>query len=314
MEVIAMDGCATPGSGELVEAALRAAARGWPVFPLRPYSKLPAVRDWERRASADPTQVRAWWSASPVGNIGLACGPAGLAVIDLDAGGHGAEERERMPHGRDALIRLAAAAGEPIPATYTVATPSGEHLYFAAPESSRLRNTAGALGWHIDTRAAGGYVVAAGSVLRIAGAVRRYRVLRDMAVAPLPRWLAAALKPAPTATRFLSTEAAGSRGAVGDGPALTARMRAYVDAAVDGEVRAVAEARPGTRNYRLFRAAANLGELLGAGLLDEASATDALLAAAVRHVGVEGFTEGEARRTVSNGLRRGRGNPRRLTA
>ena len=34
-------------------AALTAAGRGWPVFPLHPYSKYPAVRDWERRAGTD---------------------------------------------------------------------------------------------------------------------------------------------------------------------------------------------------------------------------------------------------------------------
>ena len=40
------------------------------------------------------------------------------------------------------------------------------HLYFRAPTSGGpWRNTAGRIGWHIDTRAAGGYVVADGSVV-----------------------------------------------------------------------------------------------------------------------------------------------------
>ena len=59
-------------------------------------------------------------------------------------------------------------------------------------------------------------------------------------------------------------------------------------------------------------AAASLGELLGAGVLEEHAATSALLAAASAHLGVEGFTVGEARRAIGNGLRRGRRNPRRL--
>jgi hypothetical protein len=52
--------------------------------------------------------------------------------------------------------------------TYTVATASGgEHLYFRQPVGLQLRNTQGehgsGLGWCIDTRGHGGFVVAAGS-------------------------------------------------------------------------------------------------------------------------------------------------------
>lgn len=64
-------------------------------------------------------------------------------------------------------------------------TPSGgAHLYYRAPEGAELRNTCGRLGWRIDTRAHGGYVLAAGS--RLSGpAGARYEVLRDQAPAPL---------------------------------------------------------------------------------------------------------------------------------
>jgi hypothetical protein len=316
-------------------AALAVAARGWPVFPLRPYSKLPAVRNWERRACTDPDRVRAWWSVAPYANVGLACGPAGLVVVDLDAAGHtwpaaaeahaesgsrggcGGGHGDRTGHGRDALAALAAAAGQVVPDTYSVATPCGEHLYFTAPAGVALRNTCGVLAGRIDTRAAGGYVVAAGSVLRAAGRTRHYRLVRDVPLAPLPGWIAAALRPAAPPSVATAPANDGT-----DMPARSlqsgdhfpeARVRAYVAAAVAGEARAVALARPGTRNHTLFRAAASLGELLGAGLLEQDAATSALLAAASAHLGVEGFTLGEARRAISNGLRRGRRNPRRLT-
>jgi hypothetical protein len=283
----------------LVDGALRAAAHGWHVFPLRPYSKLPAVRNWEQRASTDAGQVRAWWSARPAANIGLACGPAGLVVIDLDTVTGAA-------HGRDVLARLAAAAGEPVPDTYAVATPSGEHRYFAAPAGVPMRNTAGV--WAgVDTRAAGGYVVGPGSLIRVAGQVRCYRVVRHVPVVPLPGWLAAAL------TRAPAIAATGTPGRLTP-PSDPARVPAYVAAAVAGEAQAVSHARTGTRNHTLFRAAVNLGQLVGAGLLDEATAEEALLAAAARHVGFEGFTNTEAHRTVSNGLRRGVRNPRRPIA
>src|SRR5262245_30999328 len=115
-------------STHLDTAALRIAARGWPVFPLRPGSKLPAVRDWEHRATTDPEQIAAWWSRGPY-NIGIACGPAGLVVLDLDAA-HGHQPPRGWPeevgHGRDVLRLLAREAGEPDPVdTYTVSTPSG---------------------------------------------------------------------------------------------------------------------------------------------------------------------------------------------
>ena len=55
-------------------AALTAAQRGWPVFPLHPYSKYPAVRDWERRATCDPDQITHWFMAAPY-NIGSPADP-----------------------------------------------------------------------------------------------------------------------------------------------------------------------------------------------------------------------------------------------
>ena len=75
----------------------------------------------------------------------------------------------------------------------------GSHLYFTAPPGAQLRNSAGRLGWLIDTRAHGGYVVAAGSI--VAG--HTYAALVDIGPARLPGWLAERLTdpdPAPTST------------------------------------------------------------------------------------------------------------------
>jgi hypothetical protein len=142
------------------------------VFPCVPGSKRPALRqDWEHRATTDTDRIARCWSTG-LYNIGVACGPSGLVVLDLDT----AKPGEQLPpgwdspgicDGADSLAVLAERHGQPIPfGTFTVQTPSGGmHLYFTAPPGGRLRNTAGRLGWLIDTRAAGGYVLGPGSLI-----------------------------------------------------------------------------------------------------------------------------------------------------
>ena len=69
----------------LLRCALRIAADGMPVFPLRPHTKVPAIERWPQHASTDPDTIRAWWTRSAY-NIGIATGsPTGIVVIDLDA-------------------------------------------------------------------------------------------------------------------------------------------------------------------------------------------------------------------------------------
>lgn len=86
-------------NSNLLNAALAAAGRGWPVFPLRPGDKRPAGhperncprtgrctdghRTPEQRATLAPEQITACWQTAPY-NVGIATGPAGLLVVDLD--------------------------------------------------------------------------------------------------------------------------------------------------------------------------------------------------------------------------------------
>ena len=86
--------------GCTLDAALAAAERGWHVFPLKPGAKTPALHGydrcprteactekhlgWEQRATTEPDRIRSAWSVKPY-NVGIACGPSGLVVIDLDA-------------------------------------------------------------------------------------------------------------------------------------------------------------------------------------------------------------------------------------
>lgn len=144
----------------LATSALAAVAAGFAVFPVLPGRKQPALPRWEQKASRDSATVLSWYRHRAC-NIGIATGPSGLVVIDLDDGpGEAPPQWAGARNGHDVLVRLAEQAGAQLPDTYTVRTPTGGwHLYFQTPPESHSRNTAGRLGWRVDTRACG--VVAA---------------------------------------------------------------------------------------------------------------------------------------------------------
>jgi hypothetical protein len=269
------------------------------VFPVRPGAKVPAITDWENAATTDAGQIHEWWAAR-AWNIGLATGPSGLLVIDLDLSAD-LRPASRPVGSLRTLQELAAAQGQPPPiSTYTVRTPSGGmHLYFRQSIGVALRNTQGALGELIDTRGHGGYVLAAGS-RHTSG--RTYDVTVRQPVAMLPAWLDEALAPPPQASRTTggtTVPAVGGR-----------RQQAYLRAVVDGECEAVAAAAVGQRHRTLLRAARRLGHWVGGGALTEADARSALNAAAASYVGVTGYTAGQVRRDISDGLGYGARRPR----
>jgi hypothetical protein len=295
---------AAPADSGMLRSALALAARGWHVFPCVRGGKRPALREnWQELATADAERVRAWWTRSPY-NIGIACGPSGLVVVDLDvargtapdaAPDAGAGERagERITgHGTDVLAALCRAQGQPYPAaTYAVATPSGgHHLYFTAPVT-RVRNSARRLGPLIDIRSDGGYVVGPGS--RIGR--RAYVVMDEVAPVPLPGWLAGLLEDTPPPALQRPPPAA-------DSPQGTA----YAMAALRDETRRVADAQPGTRNTTLNRAAFSLGQLVAAGLLPPLAVVTSLASAA----GHAGLPADEALRTIRSGMAAGARKPR----
>ncbi|WP_433792130.1 bifunctional DNA primase/polymerase [Actinoplanes sp. CA-252034] len=313
--------------GPLRAAALGHAARGWHVFPLRPdnrphdpdHPKKPAFPDhaedrcprtdprcqaghtgWEPRATCDPARIERAWRIPY--NIGIACGPARLVVIDLDTRKPDAEPppgHEHYHHGIDVFTDLCHQHGQPVPDdTYTVGTASGgRHLVFQHPtDGPPLRNTQGdrgGLGWLIDTRAHGGYIVAAGST----ACGRPYRVVHGRRPIVLPGWLAALLRPA---------ESAAPRKVVGNFSAY--RRDAYVRGAVYRTLDKLAEAREPGRNNALFVAAATLGQLAAGGALTEAEVYEALTPTAL---GI-GLSDREAERAIRSGLSAGARRPRQV--
>lgn len=239
----------------LADAARHYAEVGWYVHPLRPQAKLPATRHGVLDATNEVARVGAWWRLSPRANIGIATGPSGLLVVDLDG-----EE------GRLSWTRLVGRnGGHQRTRVAETGKPDGLHIYFDGDGPS----TTGRLGPGIDTRGRGGYVIAPPSV-HPNGC--RYR-WRD-AVAPIadaPVWLLDVLKPAPPPP-------VGERGSLPPGVKATPYGRAALEGLADDLLGAAA----GTRNATLHRTACRAGRLVAAGELDADLAHDVLAEAAVR--------------------------------
>lgn len=309
-----------------LEWALHLADRGWPVFPLRPAAKITTLhgdttehpcprtgmcRDghqgWEQLATTRADVITAHWTVHPDHNIGLATGPAGLLVVDLDV----AKPGKPLPddckkwgaiHGAQTLARLAATDRATVPDTWTVTTPSGgTHLYFRQPAGLALRSTRGTdragLGGLIDTRGWGGYVVVPGSTLPDGA----YELVDDREPAELPGWLVHRLSV--RASTVISAPRQMAAGAV----------NGYVRAAIDGEATRVRTAVSGRHNKAQMVAALALGSLVGGGYLAREDALHFLQQAATAHVtGACGCTERGVTAVFEWGLTAGARNPRCL--
>ncbi|MFF7156779.1 bifunctional DNA primase/polymerase [Streptomyces sp. NPDC008139] len=285
-----------PHPPALLSAALAAAERGWPVIPLHPGAKRPAGHPErscprtgrcaaghlkpEQRATLDPDLIRAAWNARPY-NVGIATGPAGLVVLDLDV--TKPNEPIGAPDGATSLKALCERAGEVIPATYRVRTArGGEHLYFTAPSGVRLGCTVNRLGPHIDTRAWGGYVVAAGSAIPQGP----YAALCDDSVAKLPEWLQNAL------TAPQGPVAAPIR------PMPTVNAPRYATVALERETASVATTGEGSRHSTLLRAVIRTGRFVAWGDLDRTAVEAAFEAAGI----AAGLPESDCRTTIRDAL------------
>lgn len=137
---------------KLLEAALRYAAWGWPVFPLRPKDKRPATSNGFKSATTDLERIRKWWDLHPHSNIGLATGHV-FDIVDVDTpisiDGWDELHRKRFDvHG-------------------WVTTASGGAHFYVTPRAG-AGNKAGWLDG-VDYRGMGGYVVAPPSTLGTVG-------------------------------------------------------------------------------------------------------------------------------------------------
>ncbi|MFF5496360.1 bifunctional DNA primase/polymerase [Streptomyces aquilus] len=286
-------------SDHLMRAALDTAARGWHVHPLLPGGKASALHGerscprtgecagghvkWEARATTDPDRIRAAWGAGAF-NVGIATGPSGLVVVDLDIpkekNGKGSSA---APCGATTFLALCERAGQSWPATYTVRTPSGGmHLYFTTPPGIRLPCTARTVAPNVDTRAWGGNIVAAGSTTPHGA----YEVTDDGPAVVLPGWLLQRLQTVPKPASMPA-------------PLLIpgqATRRAEV--ALERETAAVRATSEGGRNNRLLAGARALGRFVAWGEIPRDVVEEAFQAAGES----AGLSTGECRTTIHSAL------------
>ncbi|MFQ6144433.1 bifunctional DNA primase/polymerase [Streptomyces seoulensis] len=347
-----------PSGPSVAESSLTTAhwciRRGWPVHPLAGGRKTPAANCPDchqpghthtgcsclpagrwchgfHAATLDWRRVDQWWAANPQFGVGVACGPAGLVVIDIDA-------HEGKPPSRDRILPgipiadhidltglstgfhtmgvLAALRGMSSPAdddsTLRVRTPSGGlHVWYRAGDSRRWQCSAGssrgrALAWQVDVRAHGGYIIAPGTTTR-AGTYTPLGEVRQPAL--LPAWLAQELErtghlPAPDvpAPRPVQPRAQQAILAAGGG-----RDRAHrILTAVLAPVEACGQVSEGAGfSDTLNRAAYTLGGLAAAGFVSQEDAERTLReTAAAARPGQEHRAEHIIRSGLAAGLKR----------
>jgi hypothetical protein len=147
--------------------------------------KHPACK-WSTAATTDPQSIIAMFTGNPR-NIGIACGPSSLLVIDEDMPGD--------------FAKFCRSVAEALPDTFTVKTGKGAHYYFRQPNGANLGNDEGALrAYGVNVRGDGGYVVAPGSVH--AAGVTYMPVDHEAGILPCPPWLAQALNGKPAGEQF----------------------------------------------------------------------------------------------------------------
>jgi len=285
----------TPSCDPRIEEPRRALARNWALIPLD--GKIPKHKGWQKRPAANLSTVYGWVRKGH--NLGLRTGKvSGVIVIDDDS-----------PDG-------SASTALNLPKTVSVITGSGKrHFYFQAPADISIGNSVKTLADGIDVRGDGGQVVFVGSIHPATKKPYAWAPglsPEEVEIAALPDDLLAKLRTPPKA----KTKSKPTLKIVTDGehPAPTEpsdhgkRIAAYVNKALEGETDRVLASVEGARNDTLNKSAFALGQLVGAGVLDQERARAALHTAAISI----GLSDAEADGTIGSGLQAGACDPRDL--
>lgn len=147
--------------------------------------KHPRTPNGWKNATTDVEQLKRWWRQAPQSNIGIACGPSHLVVVDVDprnGGDHSLAELERE-HGPMADTPRQLTGG------------GGVHYVYRRPDVPHLRGPRDGLGVGVDIKADGGYIIAAPST-HLSGRTYQWDLgaeLGDVPIGPLPDWILARL-------------------------------------------------------------------------------------------------------------------------
>jgi len=267
----------------LIEAAKALAALGYVPVPMIAAAKRPALKGW-REVAADPERALAAVDAARWADaLAIATG-GGVLVLDLDRGHADAAD------GALSLAALEAANGV-LPGGPRSTTPKGgEHRYLATPPGRLIRSRA-AIAPGLDVRAEAGLALCPPSP------GRRWLVpLCPKTVLPqAPAWLlhlADPPRPPPPPYRPQAI-----------------RSEKYARTVFEGELNALARAARGERNAMLFKAAARLGDLVGAGAIPADMAAAGLFAAAQACGLVADDGPRAVTATIASGIQTGMANP-----
>jgi len=167
---------------ELKAAAEDALSRGFAILTCEPHDKAPYAKYSPHAVNSStrkPEVALAAWVAGEEANYGVGCGPSNITVVDVDHGINNLEEFEawRTKHG--------------LPETFTVISGRdgfGAHMYYSGSVPTCGFNIGEVTG---ELKGIGGYVVGPGS---IHPSGKKYALLKDVAVAPLPDGLVAMAK------------------------------------------------------------------------------------------------------------------------
>lgn len=202
----------------MLQHALKAQARGLHIFPVAPGQKIPhrLAGKWGETATNDIEQIRHFWTnVDPQANIGVACKPSNLLVIDLDKAKEDWNLRGTdwaylhdaygpRVNGEDLWDEMNFKLGpDQHVETYSVRTGSGgTHLYYYWPEEWGQQSQASPVKGVVDVRGNGGqwggYVLAEGSRTD-AGS---YEVMPTGTLPqPAPDWIRQLVTPRPVQPR-----------------------------------------------------------------------------------------------------------------
>jgi len=276
----ARSGQTTHSNNSILQAALELSALGYATIPLSA-ARMPMIKGWPSvLADADDTRRR----FERADAAGIAIVTRGFFVLDLD---------RNHADGVDGVASFAAlveAHGGDFPSEAEVpcvrSRRGGAHEYRAAPAGVMMRSSASKIAPGVDIKA--------GRALATCPPTAGYSWLSPLTplvdLPPAPTWLVRlACPPPPPVYR----------------PVRPIQRERYTEKVFHGELSAVATAAKGQRNAVLFKAAARLGDLVGAGMLEADMAAQGLLAAAEAC----GLASEDGRRaveaTIASGLRTG---------